>query len=105
MKEISKAELKSVLLDKLALYHSLQRNRYFLPKLSSRICTVEYMLRVRSGTIWVPKFEQVRLAPCPLPPTKKEFVEEIFRHLESSGADIELGFSAVEWEKVDIEWA
>jgi len=103
-KQISKADLKSVLPDKLALYHSLQRNRYYVPKMSSRLCSVTYLLGIRKGQLWVPRYEQVRLAPCPLPPTKKEFVDEVFRHLASKNVSVNLGFGPDEWDKVDLDW-
>jgi hypothetical protein len=81
MKEVQKRLVKGLIPDRLALYHCMQRNGYYLPAFKSQICSVDYMLKVKKGLIWVPRYKDLRLAPCPLPPSKKDFVTEVFHHI------------------------
>ena len=53
-------------------YHeALIRNGYYMPRLSSSLCTNTYMVKVRDGEIWCPRYREVRLLPCPRPPSKE----------------------------------
>ena len=48
------------------------RNGLRVPDIKSRICTLGFLQRVRQGIVWVPKYSEIKLSPCPRPPTIKE---------------------------------
>ena len=74
---ISIEEAKAKVPDKKALYEALLRNGYYMPPYSCRIVTVVYMDKVKSGEVYVPKYDIIRLRPCPNPPVKKRVFDEI----------------------------
>jgi len=50
------------------------RNGYYLPlEKSSAVCEV-MILQILQGVYWCPKYEQIRMKPCPRPPTKDALV-------------------------------
>jgi hypothetical protein len=58
------------------------RNGWFLPGKKCVFVTVEYMIAVREGKIFCPRFSDIKLLPCPTPPKKQELMEYLWR-LES----------------------
>ena len=52
------------------LYEAVLRNGFYLPKLKSSMITEEYMRNVLMGKAFCPKYEQIKLHPCPRPPGK-----------------------------------
>ena len=57
------------------LYEAAVRNGYFLPKFKSSIITEDYINMVISGQIVCPKYSEVRLRPCPIPPDKDTLIK------------------------------
>lgn len=53
------------------LYEASICNGFYLPKQSSSIITEEYLLQVIKGEVWCPRYKDIRLSPCPWPPSKK----------------------------------
>ena len=76
------------------------RNGFYLPKLKSSMVTGEYMEKVREGVIWCPKYKDVRLRPCPDPPTK----ETLMNILAELTTKFKLDFGAKEYATPDKEW-
>ena len=64
------------------LYEIMVRNSWFLADKKCAWITVEYMLAVREGSIFCPRFEAIRLKACPTPPKKQELMEYL-RRLET----------------------
>ena len=51
-------------------YHAaMVRNGYRVPDLKSALCNKEFLMQVRSGEVYVPKIVDLKLSPCPEPPT------------------------------------
>ena len=64
--------------DKATYYAGLKRNEYVLPKIKSGICTVQWMIKVRSGEVWCPKETDVKnFKQCTQPPKKEELLKEV----------------------------
>ena len=64
------------------------RNGFFLPSLKSTIITEDYMVKVRSGAVWCPKFSEIRLGPCVSPPKLEYLMNEVVRLSTEKGLDI-----------------
>jgi hypothetical protein len=65
-------------------YHAaLVRNGYRVPDLKSALCTKEFLMQVRSGELYVPKVVDLKLSPCPEPPTIKVIQDELVRVIEN----------------------
>ena len=62
-------------LDKDTLYEIGLRNQYFLPASKSSFCTVDYLVKVKDGLVFCPRYPEIRLKACPTPPTKYELLE------------------------------
>ena len=52
------------------LYNAAIRNGYYLPSKSSSLVREEYLMEVISGQVYCPLFKDIRLQPCPMPPSK-----------------------------------
>lgn len=55
------------------------RNGFYPPPLTCKGCTKEYLLKVKSGEYYVPRFDAIKLRPCPCPPLKKRIYQEIMK--------------------------
>ena len=66
------------------LYEAVVRNGFYLPKIKSTMITEEYMRNVISGRAFCPRFEDVKMLPCPRPPNVdvliKKFLEICVSH-------------------------
>jgi hypothetical protein len=58
------------------LYEAVERNGWYLPKRKSNACTEEFLKKVLMGKTWCPKYEDIRIRPCPRPPSKKILYEK-----------------------------
>ena len=54
----------------------IERYGYFLPK-NAGFCSVEYMHGVLEGNRYAPKYDDIKLRPCPRPPPKDEVLKEL----------------------------
>ena len=43
---------------KKSLYDILERNLFFLPKITAKCCTEEWLMRVATGEKWLPKYSK-----------------------------------------------
>ena len=95
---ISIHDAESHIQQKPDLHDSLIRNSYFIPPLKSSGCTLKYLVGVKRGEFWCPRYEHVKLRPCPMPPSKKYIFSELIRLLNG----MPLGIS--DESKVDANW-
>ena len=84
---LAEAEVKT----KAELHEAMVRNGYYMPSYKSSIVTISWMKGIRSGTVWCPKYEELRLRSCYSPPCKDLIVSEINRMLLKN--ELELGFT------------
>ena len=61
--------------NKAELYETAVRNGFILPKFKSSIITEDYLNMVISGQILCPKYIDIRLKPCPIPPDKDTLIK------------------------------
>ena len=59
---------------KAELYEAAVRNGFYLPKIKSSIITEDYINSVISGALACPKYSEIRLKPCPMPPDKETLI-------------------------------
>ena len=53
------------------LHEIAQRNGWYVPSHKSNFVTVDYLHQVRIGKVYCPKFNEIRLEPCPVHPPKE----------------------------------
>ena len=63
-------------------YEANVRNGLYMWHYNSSINTVKNIQEVKEGTIYVPKYEEVKLRPCPKPPLKHLVIKEVLIELE-----------------------
>ncbi len=72
------AKLVGRVKSKLSFYYLLKRRQHwFLPSPTCSLVTMDYLVAVRCGEIDCLKYEDVRLAPCPIPPRKDILLREL----------------------------
>ena len=60
------------------LYFACQRNGYYLPSEKCQFVTAEYLNAVmHNPKVFVLKYSDVRLAPCPAPPPTAAILTEV----------------------------
>lgn len=80
--QLTKEQVRDLTGNKRLLYDAMVRNKFFLPAYKSQIITCEWLMLVKKKRIWMPMYPEVRLAPCPNPPTKLEILDEMNRICE-----------------------
>ena len=84
------------------LYECMQRNGWYMPSINSTLVTVKYMLDVKDGNTWCPRYQWLKMRPCPRPPIKLILIQEIhkelskFKEARNTGID-EKHFPDNEW--------
>ena len=81
-------------------HEALDRLGYNVPPIKSGGCTVDYLLKVRSGENWCPKYVDVRIRSCYQPPNKDVLFNEVMLHLQYAGLK-DFGFSDASKVPVD----
>jgi hypothetical protein len=66
----------SLKLSKEKLYEANVRNGFYMWDYKSSMNTVQNILLVKQGKMYVPKYEEVRLGPCPKPPLISFVIKE-----------------------------
>ena len=61
------------------LHEIAQRNGHYVPSVKSSFVTVDYLHKVRTGAVYCPTFEDIRLRPCPVRPHKELVLQEVLR--------------------------
>ena len=83
---LAEAEVKT----KAELHEAMVRNGYYMPSYKSSIITISWMKGIRSGTVWCPKYDELRLRSCYSPPSKDLIVSEINKILNKNEMDLGL---------------
>lgn len=83
------------------LYDATIRNGYYLPKEGSSIITEDYLMSVINGTIFCPQFRDIKLLPCPTPPTKSVLINK----LEKTMIKLSKNIGITEKNLPDKHWA
>jgi hypothetical protein len=68
---------KTVKLNFDTLYEMAARNGYYVPSKKCPFVTVSYLIAVKNGDTFTPRYRDVRLRPCPVPPKKAVLVEAV----------------------------
>ena len=63
-------------------YEANVRNGFYMWHFNSSINTVKNIQEVKEGRMNVPRYEEVRLRPCPKPPLKSFVIKEVLGELE-----------------------
>ena len=59
------------------MYDALERNGLFLPKLTSKICTRDFLRQIKAGTTYCPRYADLKLLPCPKKPSSNAVQEAL----------------------------
>ena len=73
-KKISRAELAKILRSAKDFHTICRRNHYVMPALSSRACTLKFMMKIRQGYFFCPKKSHVANIPECFSWPDKEFL-------------------------------
>ena len=57
------------------LYEAALRNGFYLPKFKCSIITEDYIYEVLIGNVLCPKYNAIKLLPCPRPPDKETLIK------------------------------
>ena len=74
----------SLKLSKELKYEANVRNGLYMWHYKCSMNTVQNINLVKQGKIFVPRFEEVKLRPCPKPPLKKFVILEVLKELEKT---------------------
>ena len=75
--KLTTSKLSEYVMDLHDLYTLADRKGYYLPaEKSSAVCEV-MILQILQGLYWCPKYDQIRMKPCPRPPTKDVLVAKL----------------------------
>jgi hypothetical protein len=64
-----------------------------MPSINSTLLTVKYMINVKDGVFWCPRYDYLKMRPCPRPPLKYLLIEELekelkaFKEIRNTGID------------------
>ena len=70
------------------MYQSMLRNQFYLPSFKSSLCSLKYMESVRNGTVYCPKYHEIRVLACAAPPTKDVLLGELNSAAQKKGLDL-----------------
>ncbi len=72
------------------LHEGLVRNGYFLPFLKSSLVTEDYLMSVAHGDTWCPQCKEIKLLPCPRPPTKESLITKLLEYCTKQNIEIKI---------------
>ena len=77
-------EFSKIIQNRRDLYEAVLRNEWYLPRFKISMITELYLRNVLTGKTYCPKFSDVKLRPCPRPPSKevllKKFLKIVAEH-------------------------
>ena len=74
-----------------------------LPKMTSALCTLEWLKAVKEKKLWCPYWSEMQFRECASPPTMTVIMEELDQLLQLQGKRIQLDPQKPKWP--DQEWA
>ena len=75
--KMTSAKFSEIVMDVHDLYNLALRNGYFLPSATCSAVNEHMLLNVLQKTYWCPKYEEIRMKPCPRPPTKEVLLDKL----------------------------
>lgn len=75
-------QVQKVINNKAELYEAAIRNGFYLPSMKSSLITEKYLMGIVHGNIWCPLFKEIRLSPCPRPPSKEVLIEKLKSYIK-----------------------
>ena len=69
-------------------WEAMHRNQWYVPSLKVSLLTIDYMHKVREKKLWAPRYKDVRLAPCPRPPTNAAIFKAAIHVSRSRGHNL-----------------
>ena len=94
--------MKSKKLTKAVLYQDITKQGFLLPRSSSTICNLAYLLRVRNGVEYCPLEEEINGMFCLNPPKKLLLLMYIQEELDKNGDMRTVSFD--EKHLPDVDW-
>jgi hypothetical protein len=82
------------------LIKMMHRNGYYIPSKNSSIITINWMLDVKDGIEWCPKYVDVKLRPCIDRPLKCHIITELQRELIAHNLKLSLDKN----HSADVDW-
>jgi len=95
-------EFSKVMANVRDLYEACVRNNYYLPKIKSTMVTEEYMKNVINGKAFCPKFDDIKMLPCPRPPNKEVLIDKFLEICVSHNFTMNCGID--DKHKPDKTW-
>ena len=77
--QLSVNEFSKVVQNRRDLYEALIRNGFYLPKYKTTMITEDYMRNVMHGKAYCPKYAEIKMMPCPRPPTLDVFLKKFHK--------------------------
>jgi hypothetical protein len=85
------SDISKAIGNKAELYEAALRNGFYLPKFKCSIITEDYIYGVLIGNVLCPKYNAIKLLPCPRPPDKETLIklaeEAMSKQSKSLGID------------------
>ncbi len=85
---LSLSTAASYIKDKRDFFNSCERNGYHLLDFNSAIITRSFLHDVRHGIVDCPRYSDLKLSPCPEPPTMLEATADLLNFLELNYVDM-----------------
>ena len=94
--------MKSTKLTKAAMHDAISENGTLLPKLTSSICNMNYLVRVKNQLEYCPKINEISSFECLNPPKKDILLLIIQEELSIRGDKRVVSFD--EKHQPDVDW-
>jgi hypothetical protein len=102
MESHQKAKKPQRVKSKAYIYECMLRNLWYLPSFNSSLITVQYMIDIKEGSIWCPRYDYLKLRPCPRRPLKCFILEEVLKELDKFKEKRITGID--DKHQPDVEW-
>jgi hypothetical protein len=70
--------------DKKDFWNCCERNGFFMPDFNTTIITLDFLRDVRYSLVYCPRYADLKLGPCPEPPTLFEATLELISAIENN---------------------
>ena len=84
MNQLSMQQAALLVNNRFDYHNACVKNGYHKPNVKTALCTLEFMKEVRTGVNWVPKLTDIKLAPCPNPPSTDDIRPELVLFIEAN---------------------
>ena len=84
MRKITPDEWSRYCVNTRDMWDVVTRCGYYLPKFKSKMITEEYMDNVIRKKAWCPRFEDIKMIPCPTPPNKNVLIDKFYAFIQAN---------------------